>query len=153
MGTPSLPEMGTSEQVVLELCPWLPPGVAFAATNKQQHTIRYQWHSLLVRDSELLFSQNCAGSYTSQLFNAIHLKTICPATQQLESLEICQNIPKHFLPDQLHLQILENFWSKHNIKSFSTGTLLPDWVQILWQSMHKCTFIRPIASSSRLSNS
>jgi hypothetical protein len=33
------------------------------------------------------------------MFKSINLKTSCPAIQQSESIEICQNNYKHILPD------------------------------------------------------
>jgi len=40
LSTPSLPEMGTCKQAALEPCPWLLPGVVFAAANGHLRIIR-----------------------------------------------------------------------------------------------------------------
>jgi hypothetical protein len=43
MSTPSLPEMGTCKQAVLEPCLWLLPGVGFTAANEHLHIVGCHW--------------------------------------------------------------------------------------------------------------
>jgi hypothetical protein len=99
MSTPSLLVMETCKQIVLELCPWLLPRVAFIATNKHQHIVKCHWHKFWTLTLNYCSPKTMLGrihhngpfSPWTMMFKSINWRTICLEIQQSENIEICKN--------------------------------------------------------------